>query len=267
MKVISDGVLGEIGRASLQRVERYKLDLPMKELEKEAHSSRLPFQFMDCFKSQEFNVIAEVKRASPSQGDIELKIDPEDVAGQYLHNGAKALSILTEPQWFQGDIKILRNIRKCFPEASILMKDFFVDEYQLFQARCAGADAVLVMISLLGVEQSATMVKEARNLGLTPLVEVHDLHERDAAIGMGADLVGINNRNLKDLSIDLTTTEQLMINMPSEVTAIGESGIKSGADMKYLKSFGVDGFLIGTSLMASGRPGEALSRMLSEAGQ
>ena len=260
-----EGILGEIGRRSQERVNIESLKKSQSWLKDYRLSGFVPKDFAANLRKNSLNVIAEVKKASPSKGEIAPNINPVDVASQYLSHGASALSVLTEPDYFKGDISYLRDIREAFPDAYILMKDFFVDPYQLHQALWAGADAILIIVALLGRDGSQGMYYRAKELGLTPLVEVHDERELRIALDMGASLVGINNRNLKDLSISLSTTERLIKNInSSSVTVIGESGIKSRQDLLRLKGAGCNGFLVGSSLMESGSPGESLARLLSE---
>ena len=260
-----EGVLGRIGRSALERVGEEKKRVLLSALQEESKAFT-PKDFAQNLRLPGIRVIAEVKMASPSKGKIAPSLNPLRVAKEYLAAGAAALSVLTEPYYFKGSIDYLRQIRLAHPHAFLLMKDFFVDSYQLWQARAAGADAILVIVALLGEEASGKMIEEAKSMGLTPLVEVHDETEFAIAKRLGASLIGVNNRNLKDLTISLETTERLLAKKDDLKTYVGESGIESGQDLLRLKKAGCHGFLIGSSLMASGHPGAALRRLLEETG-
>jgi indole-3-glycerol phosphate synthase len=194
-------------------------------------------------------IIAEIKKASPSRGVIKPDLDPAFTAVQYEKGGADAISVLTEKKFFLGDdsfLKIVRDITSC----PILRKDFIIHEYQIYQAKALGADALLLIVAVLG-EKIGYFYKKAQSLGLDCLVEVHDERELDAALDAGARIIGINNRNLKDFSVDLKTCERLIGRIPEGIIKISESGIKTTNDVRYLKSIGVDGILVGETLMKS----------------
>lgn len=238
----------------------------------QARTTREPRDFSKAFTGASPRVIAEVKLASPSEGVIAPGADPIEIAADYLSNGAAALSVLTERDSFHGKPEYLRQIRARNPDAYLLMKDFLLagedGNYQLSRARADGADAVLIIVALLGPEDSARMHEQAISRGLTPLVEVHDSDEFRIAAGFGARLIGVNNRNLKTLGVSLDVSEQLA-KLARELCPgahlVAESGIRSGADVKRLSGCGYGGFLIGTSFMRSGQPGSALARLISEA--
>jgi indole-3-glycerol phosphate synthase len=263
----SISVLERIAARTRERVAAAKTTRPISVLQREAAARQQPPKdFRQLFHSDavSYPVIAEVKLASPSQGPIAPQLDPVRVADDYLQNGATALSVLTEPEFFQGDVRYLTEIRASHPSAALLMKDFFLDEYQLYQALAAGADAVLVIVAMLGEEHSARLIKKARELGLTPLVEVHNREELAIALRLGADLIGINSRNLKTMAISLETILELLSVIPAGHTVIGESGIRTTHDLDRLKAAGCHGFLVGTHLMATGQPGQALATLLGE---
>lgn len=257
------GILGKIGRDTQARIERSKTQMPQTFLESDRLTDFSPKDFTKNLRQNGIRVIAEIKFASPSKGEISSMASPVQVANEYLAAGASALSILTEPNYFKGDISYLRQVREVHSEAFILMKDFLIDPYQLHQALWAGADAVLIIVALLGKTGSQTMLEKALSLGLTPLVEVHNEEELNIAIEIGASLIGVNNRNLKDLSISLETSERLLKNIDKKkYTLVGESGIKTRSDLDRLIQAGCHGFLIGSSLMATGNPGKALNDLL-----
>lgn len=254
-------ILNKIAEVVTQRVEEEKRKLEPTQLQALAVNSRQPHAFLDAFKGTDLNIIAEVKLASPSEGDIAPGVTPVEVAQDYLENGAAALSVLTEPHFFKGQLTYLKSIREAHPQARLLMKDFVVDEYQLFQARYFGADAALLIVALLELEQLKAFYGLAKELGLTPLVEVHNQAELDIAQTIGAELIGVNNRNLKTMEVSLKTSEAL-IKMPSDAVMISESGIKNHEDLLHLKAVGYQGFLVGTSLMKTGEPGQSLKKLL-----
>ncbi len=259
-------ILHKIATTVHKRVADDKTRLSLQDLEQQiAQGSHQPKNFRALFERPGFNIIAEVKLASPSRGDIAAQLNPVEVAGQYLQNGAAALSILTEPIFFKGDIAYLKAIRAAYPQAYLLQKDFVVDPYQLYQAKLVGADAILIIVALLGEQGSLEILQTARQLGLTALVEVHNEEEMAIASKIGADLVGVNNRNLKDMKISLDVSKRLRPLAPKGARLISESGIETHADLHHLQAEGFDGFLVGTSLMKTGEPGEALRRLLHHA--
>ncbi|SME93677.1 indole-3-glycerol phosphate synthase TrpC [Pseudobacteriovorax antillogorgiicola] len=261
---MSESILHKIGATVQRRIDDLKTTTSLAELKEQAGKrSYKPQDFTAPFREADrVSVIAEFKRASPSKGDIAPELKPLDVAGQYLDAGATALSILTEPSYFRGDLDYIRQIRSAHPKARILMKDFFVDEYQLYQALDAGADAILIIVGLLGKERALELHSQAQDLGLTTLVEVHDEQELACGLSLQPDLLGVNNRDLRDLSITLETSRRLKKLIPDDQLAISESGIETLSDIKSLQSIGYQGFLVGTSLMKTGTPGSALKKLI-----
>ncbi|NRA64624.1 MAG: indole-3-glycerol phosphate synthase TrpC [Pseudobacteriovorax sp.] len=257
-------VLKEIGEYAQKRVDSDKGIVPIEVLKSKISADlRSCHDFKACFADlTAINIVAEYKRASPSKGDIAPELTATGVTDQYLESGAKALSILTEPKYFSGNIEFISTVRKKHSQAVILMKDFFVDEYQLLQARLYGADVVLLIVGLLGEKRCLELYDYARELGLSVLVEVHDQAELDVALQLEHAVLGINNRDLRDLSISLSTTEKLMQSVPKERIAISESGIESHSDIQRLLRSGVRGFLVGTSLMKTKTPGVALKQLI-----
>lgn len=223
--------------------------------------SRVPHPFLFRFqKAIAPRLIAEVKFASPSFGKIATG-DAVKVAKQYLTQGAAAISVLTEPDYFQGSITYLQTIRDAFPDALLLMKDFILDEVQLLQAQLYGADAVLLIVAFLEIHTLEALYQRALALGLTPLVEVHTPEELQIAQALGAQLIGVNNRNLRTLSVDLSVSKTLSQAFDGRALFISESGIQSAEDMLQLNTYGFDGFLIGSHLMRQDNPGQALAQL------
>jgi indole-3-glycerol phosphate synthase len=259
------GVLAKIAAKVRERTEERRAKRPLEALVAEARAARKPHDFEAPFRENAISVIAEVKLKSPSEGAIAEGADPVTVARGYLEGGAAALSILTEEDYFGGSPAYLERVRAAHPEARLLRKDFIVDPYQIFEARALGADAVLLIVALLGEAGTRELLAVARDLGLAALVEVHDEAELSEALAAGATLIGVNNRNLKTLEVSLTVSERLAGLMPRDGIAVAESGLKTADDLKRLAALGYRGFLIGTHFMRSGRPGEALRDLLREA--
>ena len=208
-----------------------------------------------------FNVIAECKRRSPSRGVLAADYDPVRIAGAYAGGGAAAISVLTEPTFFDGALAHLQAVRAAV-EVPLLRKDFVVDEYQPFEARAAGADAVLLIVAAL--EQPALEALQARawQLGLATLVEVHDREELARAIGSGARVIGVNNRNLRTLKVDVAASDGLAALMPKGVVAVSESGLQSRADLERLAAAGYGAFLIGERFMTDPDPAAAIKLLI-----
>jgi indole-3-glycerol phosphate synthase len=209
-------------------------------------------------------VIAEHKRRSPSRGAIREDLAPADVARRYAAAGAAALSVLTNEPFFGGRLEHLCEARSA-TELPALRKDFVVDAWQVAEARAAGADAVLLIVAALTDGDLRQLLAEARALRLDALVEVHDGAELERALAAGALLVGVNNRDLRTLTVSLQTSFDLGSRIPDDVVAVAESGIKCGADLRRLRDAGFDACLVGEHLMAAPDPGAALRRLLEEA--
>ncbi|MCB2214839.1 indole-3-glycerol phosphate synthase TrpC [Desulfofustis glycolicus] len=205
-------------------------------------------------------VIAEVKKASPSKGVICADFDPVRTAVDYRKQGAQALSVLTDVDFFQGSLLYLLQVREAV-DLPVLRKDFLIDRLQIDQARAHGADAVLLIAAILEVEQIAEFRQYAASLGMDSLVEVHDEREVEIALAAGADLIGINNRNLNDFSVDIATTFRLQQLIPPEIPVVSESGLKTAGDLAALARAGVSGALIGESLMRAGTGSNLLSEL------
>jgi indole-3-glycerol phosphate synthase len=207
-------------------------------------------------------VIAEFKRRSPSAGALRAEPDLVAIVDAYARGGASALSVLTEQPNFGGSLEDLRTARaRC--ALPLLRKDFVVDDYQLLEARLAGADAVLLIVAALADAELVSLHERARELRLDVLVEVHDGTELERALAIGAELIGVNNRDLRDFSVDVARTHALRAAIPSGVAVVSESGIGSAAQLRELASDGVDAVLIGESLMRAADPEQALRELLA----
>jgi indole-3-glycerol phosphate synthase len=210
------------------------------------------------------HVIAECKRRSPSKGVLRWQYDPAAIAAAYERAGAAAVSVLTEPAFFDGDLDHLRAVRAAVA-LPVLRKDFVIDAYQIWEARAAGADAVLLIAAALDQPALVDLLAAARRSGLDALVEVHDESELDRALAAGADLVGVNNRNLRTLAVDLDASRRLAALMPRDVVAVAESGLRTGNDLRELQALGYRAFLVGERFMTAHDPGAALAALMTAA--
>jgi indole-3-glycerol phosphate synthase len=207
------------------------------------------------------NVIAECKRRSPSKGVLADDYDPVTLARQYEEGGAAAISVLTEPTFFDGALEHLEAVRQAVA-LPLLRKDFIVDEYQLLEARAAGADAVLLIVAALEPDRLALLQRAARELGLAVLVEVHDEAELDRAVASGARIIGVNNRNLRTLQVEVDASYRLAGQLPAGVIGVSESGLQSRADLEKLAAAGYRAFLIGERFMTDANPAVALRLLM-----
>ncbi len=210
------------------------------------------------------NVIAECKRRSPSRGVLAQAYDPVAIARHYERGGAAAISVLTEPTFFDGALSHLRTVREAVG-VPVLRKDFVVDEYQLFEARAAGADAVLLIVAALDQPTLVRLQTRAWELGLATLVEVHDDEEVPRAIDSGARVIGVNNRNLRTLAVDVDASYRLAARIPRDVVAVSESGLRTRDDLDRLSAAGYRAFLIGERFMTAPDPARALQELLGTA--
>ncbi len=260
-------VLHEIAAKVAVRLAARQEKVPFGELQMRLRSlpQRARVDVLGDLRKSGVHVISEVKRASPSQKDIARDADPLQVAREYVNAGAFALSVLTEQDYFHGDPKFLADIRKQHPEARLLMKDFMLEPYQIWEAKVLGADMILLIVALLGKEKTRELHEMAKALGMTSLVEVHDADELKIAVDIPDCLIGINNRNLKTLEIDLNTTRVLVPLIPKDRLFITESGLSRGEEVREFHRLGCCGFLIGSSLMKTGKPGEALRQLIEDA--
>jgi indole-3-glycerol phosphate synthase len=207
------------------------------------------------------NVIAECKRRSPSRGVLAVEYDAVRIARAYAGGGAAAISVLTEPTFFDGALAHLEAVRAAV-DVPLLRKDFVVDEYQLFEARACGADAVLLIVAALDQPALESLQARAWQLGLATLVEVHDREELVRAIGSGARIIGVNNRNLRTLRVDVSASDDLAARMPKGVVAVSESGLQSRADLERLAAAGYGAFLIGERFMTDPDPAAAIRLLI-----
>lgn len=210
------------------------------------------------------SIIAECKQRSPSRGVLRHPYDPVAVARAYERAGAAAISVLTEATFFDGALEHLSSVRD-YVGIPLLRKDFVATSFQIVEARAAGADAVLLIVGALEPKELVSLITEAARQDLAALVEVHSGAELAVALNAGARLIGVNSRDLKTLQVDLRVFDRLVDDIPDDVTAVAESGLKEAADIRRLRSSGYDAFLVGERLMATPDPGAALAALLGAA--
>ena len=259
-----DDILARICAAKLEHVAARKRERPLAGLERDLPAER-PRGFARALRAAvaegRFGLIAEIKKASPSRGLIRADFDPPALATAYAAGGATCLSVLTDEPYFQGADAYLAAARAAVPLPA-LRKDFILDPYQVVEARAIGADAVLLIMAALDDTRAAELEAVALSLGMDVLVEVHDRAELERALRLDAELVGVNNRNLKTLKVDLATTEELAPLVPRERLLVAESGLGSHEDLLRMRRAGASCFLVGERLMAEADVTGATRRLL-----
>ena len=241
-------ILEEIASYAKLRVQKAEHKIPFSEMRKKALEMNLKteFPFEQKLKEEGIHYICEVKKASPSKGLIAKEFPYLEIAKEYETAGAAAISCLTEPKWFKGSNEYLEKIAETV-KIPVLRKDFTVDEYQIYEAKTLGANVVLLICAILDTDT----LKICDSLGLSAIVEVHDEKEMQSAVLAGARIIGVNNRNLKDFTVDITNSTKLRKLAPENTLFIAESGIKTVDDIQVLKDAKVNGVLIGETLMRS----------------
>jgi indole-3-glycerol phosphate synthase len=255
-------ILDQIVAAKRAEIERLKMTVPVADLRARlADAPPLRDFFTPLAASGPIKLIAEVKKASPSAGVIRANFDPVAIARTFEEHGATCLSVLTDEPYFQGRLEYLAQIRKS-TSIPILRKDFILDEYQLLEARLAGADAVLLIAECLDDCSLRKLFNVTCELGMTPLVELYEPENLTRVFDAGATLIGVNNRNLHTFQVDLAHTIQMRNRIPDECVLVGESGIKTRADVERLEAAGVDAMLVGESLTREADIGTAVDGLL-----
>lgn len=243
-------ILDKILATKKREVERYKRAVRLSCLLECIARRQAPLAFAKALKGGGIKLIAEVKKASPSRGVLRPYFDPMALAKTYAENGAAAISVLTDAEYFQGSLEHLAAIRQV-ADVPLLRKDFIYDEYQIYESAAYGADALLLIVAILEPGQLEKMLALSQSLGLGCLVEVHDKKGLVDAIDSGAEIIGINNRNLKTFEVDLDTTRSLLPFIPEDKIVVSESGISRREDVKRLERWGVDAVLIGEALVTA----------------
>lgn len=257
-------ILKKILAVKAQEVAAAKPAKPLSKLRAEAERAATVRDFVGAIRSKieagKAAVIAEIKKASPSKGVIRADFHPAQIAQSYAQHGAACLSVLTDEQFFQGNAEYLKQARAAC-ELPVLRKDFMVDEYQIYQARAMGADAILLIAAALTLNQMRDFEALAHQLGMAVLVEVHNADELETALHLITPLIGINNRNLRTFEVSLLTTLDLLPRIPRERIVVTESGIVSVEDVKLMREHGVNSFLVGEAFMRAENPGAELARV------
>lgn len=251
-------ILKNILAKKLEEVARRKANIPVATLQEIAGSVQGPRGFYQALRSkadaQKPAIIAEIKKASPSQGVIREDFKPVDIAVDYAMNGASCLSVLTDKEFFQGSEANLQMVRDKCP-LPVIRKDFMIDPYQIHESRALGADCVLLIVAALDDAMLKELHDTATGLGMDVLVEVHDAAELDRALKLDGNMIGINNRNLRTFDVSLQTTLDLKNSIPADKLIVTESGIHTPADVKLMQDNGIYTFLVGEAFMRAERPG------------
>lgn len=255
-------LLADILARKAREVEAARRARPEPEVRAAAAAAPAPQSLFEAlsFRGGPIRVIAEVKRASPSAGALDAALDAPALARRYAEAGAAAVSVLTDGPGFGGSLGDLLAVRRAVA-LPVLRKDFVLEAYQLWEARAAGADAALLIAAALPGEALRRLHQACGEIGLTPLVEVHDEREAEAALAAGARLVGVNNRDLRTFAVDLAVSERLLPRLPPEVKGVAESGVRGAADVRRLRAAGAANFLVGEALVRAADPASLLREM------
>ena len=255
-------ILSKIAETKKGEIAHLKRERGLASLKEGARSQKPPLSFQKAVvRPGKLSLIGELKKASPSRGILKADFNLEFLAGQYARAGAQALSVLTDVSYFRGDLAYLKTAKEA-ARLPVLRKDFLLDEHQIYEAREAGADAVLLITAMLSLEQLKELQQLARELSMDALVEVHDLPELERALEAGAGLLGINNRNLNDFSVDLQTSLRLMKHCPAGLPVVSESGIFTRADADLLQKEGAAALLVGEAFMTAPDMVEAVKALM-----
>ncbi len=261
-------ILRRIVAVKHTEVAAAKLAAPLAQVEQQGNSAPPPRDFVGALRAKiaagESAVIAEIKKASPSKGVLRERFEPAVIAKSYAQYGAACLSVLTDQQFFQGDIAHLKAARAAC-ELPVLRKDFIIDPYQIYEARAAGADCILLIVAALDLPRMRELESVAHSIGLAVLVEAHDGDELDLALKLNTPLIGINNRNLRTFETKLGTTLGLLDRVPAERLVITESGILKRDDVDLMRARNVNCFLVGEAFMRAAQPGVELQRLFGKA--
>lgn len=254
-------ILDQLAECAKERTEQAKKQISLSAMSQQA--MELPkgnFAFEEALKKEEISFICECKKASPSKGVIAPEFPYLQIAKDYENAGADAVSVLTEPKWFLGSDRYLEEIAKAV-SIPCLRKDFTVDEYMIYEAKILGAQAVLLICSILSTEKLREYIAICDQLGISALVEAHNEEELESALNAEARIIGVNNRNLKDFTVDTNNSRRLRELVPKEILFVAESGVKSVEDIRNLKEIGVDAVLIGEMLIRAENKREKLAEL------
>jgi indole-3-glycerol phosphate synthase len=243
--------LDKIVAEKLDELEQRQKMVPLSELEAAIRERPSPLDLAAALRGDKLRLIAEVKRASPSRGVLRADLDPVKLASTYAQCGAAAISVLTESRYFRGSQEDLEAVRRALPDIPLLRKDFILKPYQLFESRALGADAVLLIVATLDNTGLEELLSLSHNLGMQCLVEVHNENELKRALASDVKIIGINNRNLDTMSVDINVTRRLRPLIPPERIVVSESGIKGRGDVQKLREWGINAVLIGEALVTA----------------
>ena len=258
----SAGVLDEILAGVREDVARRQEQVPLERIRELAAAAPPPLDAYAALRRAGVAVIAEVKRSSPSKGRLAEIADPADLAGDYAAGGARAISVLTEGRWFGGSLDDLAAVRAAV-NVPVLRKDFVVSSYQVHEARAHGADLVLLIVAALEQNVLVGLLERIESLGMTALVEVHTEEEADRALEAGAQVIGVNARDLRTLEVDRSVFERIAPGLPSSVVKIAESGVRGPHDLIRYASAGADAVLVGEGLVTQKSPREAVAELVN----
>ncbi len=244
-------ILDEIISNKREQVAEQKRRVSLAQMRTHANAARAVRDFAIALTQETVALVAEIKRTSPSRGVLSTNTDPPLLARTYAANGAAAISVLTDGKFFNGSLQDLQNVREAV-DVPVLRKDFVLDEYQVYESRASGADAILLIVRVLTDTQLQDYLELVQSLGMHALVEVHDEEDLERALSAGASIIGINNRNLADFTVDLATTERIAPRIPRENIVVSESGILSRADVERVAGTGARAVLVGEALMRAG---------------
>jgi indole-3-glycerol phosphate synthase len=257
-----DHILTKIVEAKQARLRKSRMRVPEAVVRRMAHEAEHVPSFCDALQCPKpIRIIAEIKKASPSKGTLRAQLDAEELAGAYAHAGAVAISVVTEEDFFQGDLAWIAKVHRV-SNSPVLRKDFVFDPIQVYETRAAGASALLLIAAMLTTRELRQLLNLAREIHLDALVEVHDEAELEEALEAGAQIVGVNNRDLKTFDVNIGTSLRLAQRIPNDRLFVVESGIHSSADIARLLEAGADAFLIGEHLITADDPGSALRGLL-----
>ena len=259
-------ILEQIVNLTRKSVEMRKSQTPLSAIEKAARRQTLPRDFVGALQGDNIRLIAEIKRASPSKGLLCSNLDAASLARTYSRNGAAAISVLTESEYFLGSFADLQAVRMQVA-LPLLCKDFIVDRYQVYEARAHGADAILLIAAILTQVELKALLKTAHSLRMAALIEIHNRDELKKALGISPRIIGINNRNLADFSVDLETTAKLRHIIPPGIVVVSESGIHTRDDVLRLQEAGINAILVGEALVTSTDPAAKIAELLGRVKQ
>jgi indole-3-glycerol phosphate synthase len=243
--------LDKIAAEKLDELEQRQKMVPLSELEAAIRERPSPLDLAAALRGDKLRLIAEIKRASPSRGVLRADLDPVKLASTYAQCGAAAISVLTESRYFRGSQEDLEAVRRALPDIPLLRKDFILKPYQLFESRALGADAVLLIVATLDNTGLEELLSLSHTLGMQCLVEVHNENELKRALASDVKIIGINNRNLDTMSVDINVTRRLRPLIPPERIVVSESGIKGRGDVQKLREWGINAVLIGEALVTA----------------